>query len=156
MTHSRSAPVLLRVGVARAALMLTTALLLAAGCGAPDGRGVPEFGVEPGQVVASAPGASTVSVWTAPAPPAKGVNAVRLRIVDAGGEPVEGGALRATAWMPAHGHGASVVPSVTEVGGGVYDLSRVVFFMEGRWELRGELMGVGGAPDGFLATFDVQ
>jgi hypothetical protein len=127
-----------------------------AACGEPRPSGPPEFEVEPGQIVTSASGRLVLSVWTAPAPPVKGVNALRLRIVDAAGAAVDGDSVQATTWMPAHGHAASVAPTVTPRGDGVYDLDRVVFFMDGRWELRGDATDLSGTGDAFLATFDVR
>lgn len=129
-------------------------------CGSNEGDSEPpSFEVEPGQVVTSASGHLSVSVWTAPTPPIKGVNALRFRVVDGTGATVGAAAVSATAWMPAHGHGTSVKPAVTDVGGGVYDVTRVVFFMDGRWEVRGAVMDPAGTVDpvvdSFVAAFDV-
>jgi hypothetical protein len=43
--------------------------------------------------------------------------------------------------MPLMGHGSSVTPLVKETGGGVYEVSDVVLFMPGLWELRTTLTG---------------
>jgi hypothetical protein len=130
---------------------------LVAGCGGEvPAAGPPVFEIEPGAVLTSASGLVSVSVWTSPAPPTKGLNAVRFRVVDAGGAPLDGAGVSATVWMPAHGHGTSVKPSVTERGDGVYDVERVVFFMDGHWEVRSTFTDGAGAVDGFVATFDVR
>jgi hypothetical protein len=151
---------------------LLTAVVLASGCGDPlaGEAGPPVFGAEPAQVVTSDGGGLVVKVWTAPSPPTKGSNAMRLLVSDADGAVVDDAALRAMVWMPAHGHGASVMPTVTRTDPGVYEVAPVVFYMEGRWELRGETTVTNGAGaggdsgtdsridsriDSFVATFDV-
>jgi hypothetical protein len=127
-----------------------------AGCGGelPESA-PPAFDVQPGQVVPSTSGRLTVSVWTAPSPPVKGVNALRFGLADGTGGAVEAADVSATAWMPAHGHGTSVKPAINEVGGGLYEVTRVVFFMDGRWEVRGEVKDAAGVEP-FVATFDVR
>jgi hypothetical protein len=47
--------------------------------------------------------------------------------------------------MPAHGHGASVGPQVSEISPGVYVATPLDFFMAGHWEL---LTSVAGGGDG--------
>jgi hypothetical protein len=141
--------------------LVVLAAALTGGCGEPAPTGAPPvFGAQPAEIVTSTPGGLRVTVWTAPSPPVKGVNAVRLLLEDAAGATVEGADIHATAWMPAHGHGTSASPAVTDTGAGVYDLARVIFHMEGRWELRGEAtLGTGAngsAADSFVATFDVR
>lgn len=50
-------------------------------------------------------------------------------------------------YMPVHGHGASTVPAVTAMGGGVFSVANIDFFMAGYWELYLELTPPGGAAD---------
>ncbi|HEY1547480.1 MAG TPA: FixH family protein [Kofleriaceae bacterium] len=52
------------------------------------------------------------------------------------GAPVDGLDLDLVPWMPAMGHGTSIVPSITGLGSGVYALDDVDLFMAGLWELR--------------------
>ena len=83
------------------------------------------------------------------------MDAVELRVTDlATGHAVDGLQIAATPWMPSMGHGASVVPTVTPRGAGVYDLADVDFFMPGSWELRLTLHGT--LDDTATITFDVQ
>ena len=51
--------------------------------------------------------------------------------------------------MPAHGHGASVEPTVTEISPGTYVATPLDFFMAGEWELRTAITNAadGGATD---------
>jgi hypothetical protein len=141
--------------------LLLQAAVFTAGCGEAASPGQPPvFGAQPAAVVTSAPGGLKVTVWTAPSPPVKGINAVRLLVEDPAGAGVEGAGIHAMAWMPAHGHGTAVEPAVTEEGAGVYALERVVFHMEGRWELHGDAtLGTSAtapAVDSFVTTFDVR
>jgi hypothetical protein len=86
----------------------------------------------------------------------KGVNALRLSFSD-GTTAVSASDVSATVWMPAHGHGTSVKPTFDAVEEGAFEAARVVFFMDGRWEVRGELReSPGGATDSFIAAFDVR
>lgn len=146
----------------RALLTSIAAAVVLTGCGAATSAGdPPPFEVEPSLVVASASGRLSISVWTSPSPPVKGVNALRVALADGAGSPVAASDVSAVAWMPAHGHGTSVTSAFDDVGGGAYEAARVVFFMDGRWELRGELTeaagsGQGSLADSFVATFDVR
>ena len=47
--------------------------------------------------------------------------------------------------MPAHGHGASVEPTVSETMPGVYVATPLDFFMAGNWEL---MTAIGRTADG--------
>jgi hypothetical protein len=143
--------------------VLTSILLAAclAGCGgepASNGDGAPPvFQAQPSLTVTTASGNLTVNLWTSPSPPVKGVNALRFAFVDHQGAPVQAAGVTATAWMPAHGHGTSVTPSVNEVDVGVYEATRVVVFMDGRWEIRGQVTDdAEPQSETFVATFDVR
>jgi nitrogen fixation protein FixH len=95
-------------------------------------------------------GALTVTV---DGEPIRGVNTIVYEIRDTDGQPVDGLGFSVVPWMPAMGHGASVTPSVTPRGGGVYDVSNVVLFMPGRWELRTTFSAT---HDGVTPAFDIQ
>ncbi len=125
------------------------------GCGATPAAAAPDFADAPAYDLPSVSGHLVVTVRSSPPRPGTGVNAVQLTIVDDRGAPVDGAAVTATPWMPAHGHGTSVVPSISARGDGVYEIDRVLFFMPGRWELRAEIVPEGQAPDHVVATFDV-
>ncbi|MES1172502.1 MAG: FixH family protein [Bacteroidota bacterium] len=130
----------------RAAVLAVTTLCALAGCG---GGGAEPPGFEPGvppetaplASVASAAGTWEVSLWTAPQPPRKGTVMVKYRIVDANGAPGDGLRVEVVPWMPAHGHGTPVVPTVTPEGDGWYLVKRVSLYMSGHWELRTAMAG---------------
>ena len=84
----------------------------------------------------TASGALKIELMDAtPAPPQKLSNALVLKVVDAGGAPVDGATLSVTPFMPDHGHGSSVKPTVMPMGGGVYAVSNVYLPMPGLWRL---------------------
>jgi hypothetical protein len=147
------------VKLARLTSIAAAALLTA--CGAATSPGdPPPFEIEPSVVIPSASGRLSISLWTAPSPPVKGVNALRVSLADSAGAPVAASDVTAVAWMPAHGHGTAVKSEFEDVGGGAYEATHVVFFMDGRWEVRGELKEAaaaqGSLADSFVATFDVR
>ncbi len=85
---------------------------------------------------AEAPDGITVTMMDAsPAPPAKGNNAITIQIADKDGNPLSGVDVSFKAYMPDHGHSSSIIPDVTEQGGGKYKLSPINLFMPGVWEL---------------------
>lgn len=71
-----------------------------------------------------------------PAPPAKGLNAWTLQVVDAAGAPVVGAVVTVKPFMPDHGHGSSVVPSATPTdAAGQSSVTGLELFMAGVWEV---------------------
>jgi hypothetical protein len=56
-------------------------------------------------------------------------------------------------YMPIHGHGGSTVPVITAMGGGLYSVGNLDFFMGGYWDLYLNLTPAGGSPD--LVTFPI-
>lgn len=89
--------------------------------------------------VTSDSGAVTFEVRTAPTqPPGRGRVTVEFAITEG---PAEGLSLDVVPWMPEMGHGASTVPVVEALPGGLYRASSVDFFMPGRWELRTAISG---------------
>jgi hypothetical protein len=124
----------------RRAFLLTVGAvaLLAVGCnGQASTPATPAlvFPGAPALTVASASGQLTIGVWWSPAQPTVGYDAVQLSIADATGAPVTGLTLTIVPWMPAHGHGASVEPTVSEISPGLYVATPLDFFMAGSWEL---------------------
>jgi hypothetical protein len=93
------------------------------------------FSGAPAEVVPSASGAANISVRWSWSPPVVGYDAGELTITDTTGAAVTGLALTIVPWMPAHGHGASVAPTVSETSAGVYVAAPLDFFMSGQWEL---------------------
>jgi|GEM_PF-1502292 len=133
-------------------LLALTAVLATAACnGSPA---VPSsaplvFPGSPAVTVASASGGLSIDVWWSPAQPIVGYDATQLAISDANGALVSGLVLTIVPWMPAHGHGASVAPTITETSPGTYVATPLDFFMAGEWELRTAITNAadGGAAD---------
>lgn len=67
-----------------------------------------------------------------PGPPIKGTNTWMLKLLDKNSQPVTGATLKVTPFMPDHGHGTSVVPTITPVGDS-YQISNLYLFMAGLW-----------------------
>jgi hypothetical protein len=79
---------------------------------------------------------------------------VRVTVVDADGQPVEGAALTITGGMPQHGHGLPTRPRVTRsLGGGAYEIEGVRFNMGGWWEFKVTIATEAGAD---VVTFNLQ
>jgi hypothetical protein len=80
-----------------------------------------------------------------PSPPAKGTNTITLELSDASGAPVDNATITVTPFMPDHGHGSAVVPTVTPSGGGKYAVSNVYLAMAGLWKVTFSVQVAGGA-----------
>jgi YtkA-like len=136
-------------------LFLASASLVAApACSGGAGAGPVSFS---GASLASMPSESgdlTVGVRTWPSqPPPRGLDAVEYTITGADGAPVDGLELHVVPWMPAMGHGASVAPTVTAAGDGIYQITDVEFFMPGEWVLRTSISG--GSTDSVAPDFQI-
>jgi hypothetical protein len=129
----------------------------AAGCGGGGGPAEPEGpAVFPAEVLTTAPSSSgqlTVDVRTDPQPPVRGSIRAQMTIVDVNGQPVDGLDLAVVPWMPSHGHGTSITPSVSAQGGGLYLVDQLYLYMGGTWELRTTISGV--VDDEAVAQVDV-
>jgi hypothetical protein len=138
------------------ALLFVIGAFVASACGS-GGNGPPaSFSGPPTTSVTTDSGALSIDARTSPNPIARGINALELNVKDKSGAPKDGLAISAVTWMPAMGHGASVLPTVTPKGGGVYDLTDVDLFMPGRWELRLTLNGSdSSATDHSTLVFDI-
>ena len=126
---------------------------VACGGGAVPSGPPPSFTAAPNQTLTSASGALRVAVRFAPDPPAVGSNAVELTFTDANGAEKEGLGLSVVPWMPAHGHGTSVDPMVTETTPGTFVATPVYLFMPGSWELR--ITTSGTVDDTAKAAFEI-
>jgi hypothetical protein len=113
----------------------------------------PSFATDPDQSLTSDSGALRIDVRFAPAPPVVGSDAVQLSFVDASGAPMSGLDLMVIPWMPAHGHGSSVNPTVTETAPGVFVATPLYLFMPGSWELR--MTTSGTVDDTAKASFEI-
>jgi hypothetical protein len=142
-------------------LAFFVAALAVAGCGGattPDMAAL-VFNGPPALTVASASGALDLAVWWSPAQPTVGYDATQIAITDGTGAPVTGLSLTIVPFMPSHGHGASVDPTVSETAPGVYVATPLDFFMAGHWELLTTITGGGDAggtiDDSAQPTVDV-
>jgi len=69
-----------------------------------------------------------------PGPPLRGTNVWELKVLDSMGQPVSGATLTVTPFMPEHGHGSSVVPTVSPDSDN-YKISNLYLFMPGLWRV---------------------
>jgi hypothetical protein len=82
------------------------------------------------------PGALRVKiVESTPAPPAKLNNELTLQVIDSSGANVDGATLSVVPFMPDHGHGSAIKPTVTSKGGGVYNVVGLYYPMPGLWRV---------------------
>lgn len=88
-----------------------------------------------------------------PAPPARGTNTWTLSITDAAGAPQTGATVNVTPFMPDHGHGTSVVPTVTAQGND-YAIANLYLFMPGVWRVTIDATA-NGATDSAVFMFCV-
>jgi hypothetical protein len=71
---------------------------------------------------------------------------VRMLVLDANGQPVEGARITVDGGMPEHAHGLPTQPRVERsLGGGMYDIEGLRFSMGGWWELKLSIEAAGGA-----------
>ena len=138
-------------------LIVALALVCVANVGC-DGDATPpppelSFAAEPNQTVTSDSGALTIAVRFSPQAPIAGSDAAQLTFADAGGAAVSGLDLTVVPWMPAHGHGTSVDPTVTETSPGVFVATPLYLFMPGSWELR--MTTSGSVDDTAKAAFEI-
>lgn len=124
------------------ALVSSALLLLAAGCG---GSTTPTASLSfPETALTTVKGTSglvNVAIRSSPQPPVRGLSNFQFTVTDASGTPVDGLQIAVEPWMPQMGHGSSITPTVTDVGGGVYQVTQVYLFMAGLWQLRTTITG---------------
>jgi hypothetical protein len=135
--------------------LVATALLAGGACGTDPIQSTepPSFAADPDQVLASDSGSLTIAVRFAPAPPTVGTDAAQLSFVDGSGAAAAGLGLTVVPWMPAHGHGTSVNPTVTETAPGIFVATPLYLFMPGSWELRMTITG--SVDDTAKAAFEI-
>lgn len=122
----------------RIALAGLVSLSIACSSGADAATGFPQT---PYAHVDCVGGGCSIDVRTSPQPPRVGVNTMELTIRGRDGEALDGITIDVTPTMVAHGHGASVHPTVTPRGGGIYVVDDVSTYMAGTWELHTKLQG---------------
>lgn len=152
----------LRVGPAGVSALALRALQLSfvasfanVSCGAQTMPPAPpmSFAADPDQTLVSDSGALRIEVRFSPRPPTVGTDAVQLSFRDANGSDAPGLELTVVPWMPAHGHGTSVDPTVTETAPGTFVATPLYLFMPGSWELR--MTTRGSVDDTAKAAFEI-
>jgi hypothetical protein len=152
----RSSPIHLRTAAAGALVLLAACTML--GCGShPDSNGSGSSGVSgsDGGPKLSCIGDSRAQTYVAgleqagsaknvsirildasPAPPGVGNNEWTIQLLDAKGNPIDDSTIDVKPFMPDHGHGSSIVPTVTPTGAdGKYDVTLLQIFMPGLWQV---------------------
>ena len=121
-------------------LSLCVAASVALACGSPATQ--TGFGDAPIETITSDGALAQVAVWAAPSPLLRGNSTIKLVLTDPRtNAPLDDADVSIVPWMPAMGHGSSIVPTVTSEGDGVYVVSDLVLIMPGTWELRLQLGG---------------
>jgi len=139
-----------RLDLVAAALAMSSAA-----CSSNGSAEAAAMGASPLQTVSSQSGGLTIDVRTAPQPPVRGTNEVELTVTGAtDGLARDGLAIAVEPWMPAMGHGTSIVPTITPETGGKYLVSDVDLFMPGLWQLR--LNITGPTKDYAAPEFEIQ
>jgi hypothetical protein len=148
----------LRFAIVVLPLLLFGLVSCSSSSGATDAVGKENFPATPvtASPIPSDGGKLSVTVWTSPdQPPTRGIIAVKLLIRDASsGSPLDGLTLVVVPEMTSMGHGASVVPTVTPSGDGVYVVSNLDLFMPGAWTLLTTITGP--VTDTMSIPIDVQ
>ena len=133
-------------------MALPAAMLVAIGCGgsqAPLQVAPLTFSGPAAETVFLESGEVTIAVRWSWSPPVVGYDAGELTLTDTSGAPMTGYTLSVVPWMPAHGHGASVAPTVNETSTGVYVAAPLDFYMSGTWQLLTSITGPADAATAF-------
>jgi hypothetical protein len=143
---------------ARWVLMLAVTVAIA-GCGqlmamvhgGPARPAESEFGLGPRATVA---GLYTVTLEPVEPLATRRLQKVHVRVLDAGGRPVDGAEMTVDGGMPQHGHGLPTRPRMTGgLGGGRYEIDGVRFSMGGWWEFKLAIRAAAGADS---VTFNLD
>jgi len=133
-------------------LITTTCLLAALAAGCADTRS--EDGFDPTDHHVSESGAYLLTAERNPDPPRVGVNSIALDLLDVDGNAMAGVDVRIEPWMPAHGHGTTIVhPEKVEAGR--YATEDLYFNMPGSWQIRILIDGPDG-EDRTVIDYEVQ
>ena len=90
----------------------------------------------PGMTVVGTNGQIKVSLESiSPTPLGKEPSEWKLRVTDASDHPLDGMTVVPKGYMPVHKHGTSITPVVTAMGDGSYDVTSLVLFMPGLWQV---------------------
>jgi hypothetical protein len=87
-------------------------------------------------------------VSSMPAPPVKGNVTLVFKLADLKGNPVAGASVTSMVpYMPRHGHGSPLAPTVTANPDGTFTVDSVYLFMPGLWEFKVHAALGGAATD---------
>lgn len=95
-------------------------------------------------------------VQSDPAPPIRGTNSWTMKVFNGAGTSIDGLALKATTFMPDHGHGSSIVPEVTALPAGGYSVANLYLFMPGVWRITLATTTDGGLSDSAQFLFCIE
>ena len=111
-----------------------------------------------GMSVTSMSGNVKVALMAAsPAPPEIELNTWTLSVTDASGNAIPNAAPVMVPWMPDHGHGPSVQPSVVATGDGkTFKVTDIDLFMAGVWRLTISATSTTGIPDQVVYYFCIE
>ncbi len=101
-----------------------------------SGGPIEAFDSTPLSVVTTDSGSYALRIFGPASGVLRGLDTLRIVITTSSGVAADNLDVVVVPWMPAMGHGASVVPSVEAVGGGAYVATDVALFMPGTWQLR--------------------
>jgi hypothetical protein len=76
-----------------------------------------------------------ILLQSVPAPPARGSDTWTVKMLDANDVPLDGLSMTASPYMPDHHHPTTVPATVTPLGGGIYTVTPVYFFMPAYWTI---------------------
>jgi hypothetical protein len=144
----------------RAVLFLSLAVLGAVGCGGGDMSGMNNDGAigcanDP-RAMMYLPNMQQAGVGhlltfvlqqSDPAPPARYNNTWTMKILNGAGAAVTGATMTATPYMPDHGHGTSVVPTITPAGD-AYTVGPLYLYMAGLWQITLQAQSTAGNDSG--------
>lgn len=127
-------------------LALAAALTIAAG-GCGNGASSPPDGASAALMV--------FAIATTPDPPTVGQNTMHIEVHRGDGGAVAGARVVVDPQMPAHGHGSSELPRITDEGEGRYRAFPVTFQMPGAWRVRVEVTA-GDDTQAAVVDYDVR
>jgi hypothetical protein len=111
-----------------------------------------------GMSVASTSGNVKVALMAAtPAPPEVQLNTWTLSVTDASGNAIPNAAPVMVPWMPDHGHGPSVQPTIAPMGDGkTFTVTDIDLFMAGVWRLTISATPTAVIPDQVVYYFCIE
>jgi hypothetical protein len=96
-----------------------------------------------------------VLVSAQPAPPGKGDNTWKLKLLDSAGAPVTNATFAIKTWMPMMHHGSSIAPGQAANPDGTYSISNLYLIMPGIWQVTFNAQS-GAMKDTAVYTFCVS